>query len=124
MNFLISDFTARLQNAINTKKLKVSVVRSTFIFKLLNIFYKKGLLVGYRADHKKINVFLKYKFGKSVLPKFKIVSKPGCRRFVNIFNLMKLYSNHSIVIISTTKGLVLYEDAVRLNLGGEVILYF
>ena len=54
---------------------------------------------------------------------FKIqrVSKPGRRVYAQASNIPKVKSPRGVVIISTSKGLLIGEDARKKSLGGEVV---
>ena len=65
-------------------------------------------------------VVLKYN-PTSVIEEIKLVSKPGRRIYTDVRNMPSVYNNLGIVILSTPKGIMSGKEAIRQNVGGEVI---
>lgn len=69
-------------------------------------------------------VLLKYSSSQTPLIKrIQRVSKPGQRIFSKSQTLWKINNGQGVMIISTSQGFVIDQEARALNLGGEVICY-
>lgn len=68
-----------------------------------------------------------HKYLKIMVPKqgeitdIKIVSKPGRRIYADVSQLRKTRRSLGIKIVTTPKGVLSSEDAIKQNVGGEVI---
>ena len=80
-NHIISDFVARINNALQKNKKTVLVPKTNKIKNLLNVMEQEGFIVGYqdKVEDKKFNVFLKYFQDKPVINNFSSISKPSRR---------------------------------------------
>ena len=94
---------------------------------VLNIAKQAGYVKDYNvveSDGKKnIEVWLKIIAGKKVINDFKLFSKPSRRIYENVDELKKRYSYnpYSLCIVSTSKGIMIVNDAIENNIGGEVL---
>ena len=72
-----------------------------------------------------IKIALKYdKLTKeSVIKKIQRISTPGLRKYASANKLPRILNGLGISIISTSKGLMTGKQAVRENIGGELICY-
>jgi small subunit ribosomal protein S8 len=73
----------------------------------------------------RIKIALKY-HPKSKLPAIKQiqrVSRPGLRRYAGVDELPRVLNGLGIAILSTSHGVMTEKEAVKENVGGEVICY-
>lgn len=63
-------------------------------------------------------------FNKPVLRKIQNISKPSRRVYMNIYQLKsyKYKNKTSILILSTTLGLLSIDESIHYGMGGEVIV--
>lgn len=134
MNYL-SDTLARIRNGLNIKLYNIKVLNSKLIRNVLNVMYKEGFIQGYKVNtkfnnkgviDKYLEVLLKYdNFGVPVITSLTQISKPGCRTYVSVTELLSLYkregSVNSVFVVSTSKGVVSARTAIELNVGGELL---
>lgn len=61
-----------------------------------------------------------------IFNKFKFISKPSKSIYISYQNLLKLskISMNSLYLISTNQGFLDQNEAIKLKLGGELLLYF
>jgi len=79
-NFTISDFTARINVALSRKLISVYVSRNVVNIKLLDLFYRNGLIRGYIVkDNSEVLVLLKYYLNSPMPRSIKVISTPGRR---------------------------------------------
>lgn len=119
-NYPVGDFLIRIKNAGLARKKTVEFPAYKFIVSVAKTMKKEGYLreVGVGGDV--LKVALSYKKKEPLLTNIKIVSKPGIRIYMKKEELEKIKSP-SIFILSTPKGVMSSKEAVKNNLGGEVI---
>ena len=59
---------------------------------------------------------------ESVILGLERVSRPGLRRYVTIDDMKKLGYQVGITVISTSRGIMTHEDALKAGVGGEALL--
>ena len=73
-------------------------------------------------DFPGIEIELKYfNDGLPVMSKIQRVSKPGCRVYQGVKDIMKVQSGLGIAIVSTPQGVMSDAAARKKNVGGEVL---
>jgi small subunit ribosomal protein S8 len=96
--------------------------------KFLDVLWNEGFILGYKNCFQKtktgrINnvtkVLLKYKNGKPVINKIKLVTKPSRRIYYTNKQIWKMKTNETFIIFSTNKGLKTLDECQRLKIGGE-----
>ena len=68
-----------------------------------------------------IEVNLKYSDGEPVIKEIKRISKPGRRIYSRADSIPKVLNGLGVAILSTSKGVMSDSEAVKNNLGGEII---
>jgi len=136
LNSVISDTLSRIRNGYMAKKNTIELIHSKFIESVLKVLYQEGYVGTYTivekpTEHKKstykvIKLTLSYKDNKSAIQTIKIISKPGCKRYIGADKLLDFYNRfaHSglgTVILSTNKGIMAGHTALETNVGGEII---
>ncbi len=121
----LADLLIRIKNAQSSNHKTTLVPYSKLKESLVKILIKNGYLIEYKVEGKKpklaLNLTLKYVRRQPAIIKVKRISKPGVRRYVNQANIHKLTIGRSLVIISTSRGMMTAKEAKKLNLGGEII---
>lgn len=125
-NDSISDFLARIKNAYLARHKTLEVSYAKTLDKLGKILEKEGFIsqisISKQSDGKKLlTVALAYPKRKPAVTNLERVSKPGLRVYVRKGKTPFVYGGEGIVVISTSKGLMTGKEAVKKNLGGEVI---
>ena len=120
----------------NINKLKKSVQQTesftickkdTVTCQVLDILWSYGFILGYKnlkqknLSQNKLQIFLKFWGSKSILHNLKLISKPQKRVFIRWQHLIRVYSRHELLILSTTRGVLSHHDCIKLGLGGEVL---
>lgn len=125
----IADFLTRVRNAIKAGHKVVETPSSGLMKEITRILYEKGYILSYKfiddGVQGKIKIALKY-HPKSKLPAIKSiqrVSRPGLRRYAGVDELPRVLNGLGIAILSTSKGLMTEKEAVKENVGGEVLCY-
>ena len=122
----IGDMLTRIRNGQMRSLSKINIPFSSFRFKILEVLKKEGYIIDfYLAENKEKNksilVVLKYYEGEPVIKEIKRISKPGRRVYSRAISIPKVKNGLGLAILSTSKGVMSDSDAIKNNLGGEII---
>jgi len=93
---MLINYICNINRALNSRNLIVFEQYNFQLVMLLNILWKKRLIIGYNLKKKGIKVYLKYNRGIPILKSFIIKSKPS--RLI----VKKLKSNYIFSILSNS----------------------
>jgi len=123
----IADMLTRIRNAIMVKHDDVLVPASRTKLAIAKILKEEGFIDDYGILKGKpqpmIKIRLKYTDGQPALLGLERVSKPGLRVYVGRREIPRIYGGLGIAILSTSKGIMLGQEAWRRSLGGELLCY-
>ena len=126
----ISDYLTRIRNAQQARHRVVEIPMSKMKKSITEILYDQGYILKYKFDPEAgkqgmISIALKYdsKTREPVIKKLGKISKPGLRKYVPVDDIPRAINGLGINIISTSKGVMTDKQAVRENVGGELICY-
>lgn len=126
-NILINNFN-QIQKGFLNKKIYVSLKSTKFLIKILDCIQNEGYILGYSYDKynkNKIKVYLKYDDNfNPILTKFIPISKPSRKMYITykiLVKYSKYFANDFILILSTNKGIITHQQALKLGIGGKVI---
>ena len=122
----IGDLLARIRNAQQRGKSKVTTPASKLRERVLEVLQQEGYIRGYSVtEHEggkaEIEIELKYFDGEPVIKKISRVSKPGRRVYASVETMPVVYRGLGISIVSTSKGVMSDSEARANNVGGEVL---
>ena len=122
----IGDMLTRIRNGQMRSLKKISIPFSKFRLKILEVIKKEGFIVDYFQEEnelkiKSVKVLLKYYEGQPVIREIKRVSKPGRRVYSKAISIPKVKNGLGVAILSTSKGIMSDTEAIKNNLGGEII---
>jgi small subunit ribosomal protein S8 len=122
----LGDMIARIKNAAERKRSKVSTPASTLRGRVLDVLQDEGYIRGYArvespGQHPEFEIELKYFDGEPVIAEIARVSKPGRRVYSAIGDLKSVKNGLGISILSTSKGVMSDTAARDQNVGGEVL---
>ena len=126
----IADYLTRIRNAQQARHRVVEMPMSKMKKSITEILYDQGFILKYKFDkeagkHGIISIALKYdiKTKLPVIKKLGRLSKPGLRKYVPANEIPRAINGLGINIISTSKGVMTGKQAVKQNVGGELICY-
>ncbi|OGM57956.1 30S ribosomal protein S8 [Candidatus Woesebacteria bacterium RIFCSPHIGHO2_12_FULL_46_16] len=119
-NYPIGDFLIRIGNAAMAGKKEVSVASTKLIKETALALKKAGYLAEVEEKKGVLNVTLAIKSKKPVLLNIKLISRPGLRIYMGANDVGKK-RGPSRYLLTTPKGIMLSGEAIKANLGGEVI---
>jgi small subunit ribosomal protein S8 len=122
----IGDMLTRIRNGQMRSLNKINIPFSNFRLKILEVLKKEGYIIDFNIDNaekkiKFLSVDLKYYEGQPVIKEIKRVSKPGKRVYSRATSIPKVLNGLGLAILSTSKGVMSDTDAIKNNLGGEII---
>ena len=126
----IADFLTRIRNAVKANHKVVVAPGSKIKEAITRILFEQGYILAYKFDkdekgHPIIKVALKWDAtGKvNAIKDLKRVSRPGLRQYSSVANMPRVINGLGTAIVSTSKGIMTGAQAVRENVGGEVLCY-
>ena len=122
----LSDMIARIKNAAQRKRSKVSTPASKLRGRVLDVLQDEGYIRGYAlvdepGKHPEFEIELKYFDGEPVIAEIRRISTPGRRVYSSIKDLKPVKNGLGISILSTPKGVMSDAAAREQNVGGEVL---
>jgi small subunit ribosomal protein S8 len=122
----IADMLTRIRNAIKAGHLIVDVPSSKMKVSIAKILKDEGFIKNFKLNddnkQKVLRIYLKY--SEENQPAILIltrISKPGRRVYIKAEELVPIYNNIGIWIISTSKGIITNKTAKKMNVGGEIL---
>jgi small subunit ribosomal protein S8 len=118
------------------KKNTIEVMHSKFIESFLKVLSQEGYVGTYtivekpteknKSTYKIIKLTLSYANSKPAMQSIKIISRPGCKRYIGADKLLDFYNKYAhsglgTVILSTNKGILAGHTALETNVAGEIL---
>lgn len=123
----IANMLCAINNAQAVRKQTVSIPYSRVKNSIAKVLEQNGLLNEIKIEEnekgfKTINLNLKYGVrGEPVILAIRRISKPGRRVYAKANNIPKPKRGLGFIILSTPKGVVTGDQAIKTHSGGEVI---
>ena len=120
----IADLLTRIRNALLRGKESVSAPNSKIKHELLKLLAKEAYILAVKKvkrDFSELDISLKYVNDESAIREIQRESKPGLRKYVSYKDLKPYKGGLGMKILSTSKGLKTDKEAIKDQLGGEVI---
>jgi len=119
-NYPVGDFLVRVKNAALAGKRVVVVDKTNLSANVAKTLKRMGYLDEVKVIKGSLEVRLTYQSKKPIINDIKLVSKPGVRIYQDVSELEK-YRGLYEFIVSTPKGVLSSKEAIKKNVGGEVI---
>ena len=122
----IGDMLARIRNAQERGKSKVTTPASRLRENVLGVLQNEGFIRGFATvqlgeGKAEIEIELKYFDGAPVIREIERISKPGRRVYASVRALPRINNGLGVAIVSTPKGVMPDWKAREENVGGEVL---
>lgn len=122
----IADLLTRIRNAAAVNKTEVRVPTSKIKQVVAEQLKKNGYLADVKLEDGKPRGTLVVTINKqgenATFTELTRMSKPGRRMYVAAADIPRVKSGRGIVLVSTSKGVITGQEAVKQRLGGEVLL--
>lgn len=122
----IADLLTRIRNAKLVGKTEIRVPSSKMKKVIAEQLVKNGYLADVKVEAAKPRDVLVITINRpgenSTITEITRVSKPGRRVYVGSAEIPKVKSGRGLVLVSTSKGVMTGQEAVKAKLGGELLL--
>ncbi len=122
----IADLLTRIRNAAMVGKTEVRVPTSKLKKVVAEQLKKNGYLANVKLEDGKprgtLVVTINEAGQNATFTELTRMSKPGRRMYVAATDIPRVKSGRGIVLVSTSKGVITGQEAVKQRLGGEVLL--
>lgn len=124
----IADMLTRIRNAVHARHQRVDVPASNFKSEIARILEREGYIQGFQivtADGDSlpvIRIALKYgPRGENVISGLERVSRPGRRVYFGRDDVPRVMGGLGTSILTTSRGVMTGQEAVKAGVGGEVL---
>ena len=120
----VADLLTRIRNALMRKKVSVNIPYSKLKHELAKLLAKEGYLVDVKKvknDFDELEITLKYFNDEPVIKELTRESKPGLRKYISYKEIKPHKGGLGLKILTTSKGLMTDRDAIKEEIGGEII---
>ncbi len=126
MNHRISDLIIRIKNAARAKRKEVVLDDLKINKAVCKVLVREGFLEDFASqvknERKVLIAKIKYEKRNPVLTDVLVVSKPSLRRYATADQILGIQrKGKHIIILSTNKGIMTGREALKKNMGGEVL---
>lgn len=121
----IADLLTRIRNAMlagkNEVRLPASKIKATVAQQLQKSGYLASVKVEKGTPRDTIVITISEEGKNPTITEISRVSKPGRRVYAGASEIPKVKSGRGIVLVSTSKGVMTGQEAVKNRLGGELL---
>ena len=120
----IADLLTRIRNALMRKKESVNAPYSKLKHELTKLLVKEGYLASVKKvkkDFDELEITLKYFNDQPVIKELVRESKPGLRQYISYKDIKPPKRGLGIKVLTTSKGLMTDRQAIKSEMGGEII---
>lgn len=127
MSFDFVKFLLRLKNASLAKKETVRIKYSRVRKDMTEILYSEGFIQSFEIvddpliKSKAILITLRYYFGKALLDRLHLLSKPSHVRYVKLIDICNIPDRRFVIFFSTNKGTLTTLGCKELKVGGKIL---
>ena len=124
----IADYLTIIRNGLKARFKYVNVPASNIKRQVTKLLLEQGFIKKYIIieDGKQnlIRIWLKYDSeGNPAINTIKRASTPGLRKYAGINKLPRVKNNLGVAVLTTSKGVMTAREALRNNVGGEILCY-
>lgn len=118
------DFLIRIKNGYTASRKTISAPASNFCIAMAELLKKTGYIADFSVTgdiKKEMTITLAYNNGEPKVSNVNLFSKPGCRIYEKNSSLPWGKTPKSLIIVSTSSGVMSQKEAKRKAVGGEII---
>ncbi len=118
------DFLIRIKNGYKAGRKTISAPASNFCVAIAELMKRYGYISDFSTEgdvKKKMTVKLAFTNNEAKISEVRLFSKPGCRVYEKKSSLPWGKNPQSLIIVSTSSGLMSQKEAKTKGLGGEII---
>ena len=122
----VADLITRIRNAIAVGKTEIRVPTSKLKFAVADKLQKAQYLDHVEVEDAKprgiLHIVICKEGGVARINEIKKISTPGRRIYAGVSEIPKVKSGRGTVLVSTSKGIMTGQEAVKNKLGGEILV--
>lgn len=122
----VADLITRIRNAIAVGKTEIRVPTSNLKYavadKLQKIHYLEKVEIEKAEPRSILHIIINNEDENARINEITKVSKPGRRIYAGVNEIPKVKSGRGTVLVSTSKGIMTGQEAVKNKLGGEILV--
>ena len=122
----VADLLTRIRNAIAIGKNEVRVPTSKLKFAVADKLQKTNYLEKVEVEDAKprgiLHIVINNEGENARINEIEKVSTPGRRIYAGVSEIPKVKSGRGTVLVSTSKGIMTGQEAIKNKLGGEVLV--
>ena len=122
----VADLITRIRNAIAVGKTEIRVPTSKLKFAVADKLQKANYLELVEVEDVKprgiLHIVICKDGGVARIHEIKKISTPGRRIYAGVSEIPKVKSGRGTVLVSTSKGIMTGQEAVKNKLGGEILV--
>jgi small subunit ribosomal protein S8 len=119
-NYPVGDFLIKIKNAALAKRKEVTVPYSKLVHSISEVLKKEMYLSEIKKVENDLVVKVAYFKKEPAILQLRLVSKPGKRVYAGCDELRD-HKGPSFFLVSTPQGVMTSKEAVKKNIGGEII---
>lgn len=123
-NSQTADIASRFSNAVGSKSPTFKVFRTKISENILSLMLNIGIISSYEVSSENKYFFIVKIDSKKSSLKMKLISRPGGRMYVSVESIKSIIRKKQspyFFIVSTSLGLMTANEAVKKNVGGELL---
>ena len=122
----VADLITRIRNAIAVGKTEIRVPTSKLKLavaeKLQKIHYLEKVEIEEAKPRNILHIVINKSGENAMINEISKVSTPGRRIYAGVSEIPKVKSGRGTVLVSTSKGIMTGQEAVKNKLGGEILV--
>jgi small subunit ribosomal protein S8 len=124
----VSDYLARLRNALAAEHTEVEIPASRLKREMTRILKEQGYITEFSVEPTAVGEVIKIELKytderRPVISGMQRISRPGRRRFVSRRQVPRVQGGMGTAIVSTSTGVMTGHEATQKGVGGEVVAY-
>jgi small subunit ribosomal protein S8 len=124
----VSDYLARLRNALAAEHSEVEIPASRLKREMTRILKEQGYITEFSVEPTAVGEVIKIELKytderRPVISGMQRISRPGRRRFVSRRQVPRVQGGMGTAIVSTSSGVMTGHEATQHGVGGEVVAY-
>jgi small subunit ribosomal protein S8 len=117
MQDLLSDFVARINNAVMAQKPVIKVLKNKVVVNVA----KKLTSLGYLNSFEDEGNTLEVNVNLEKITKLVRISKPGHRKYISYKSIPRILGGKGFNIVSSSKGVMTHVEILNEKVGGEIL---
>lgn len=120
VNYPVGDFLIRIKNAKMARLKEIEAIKTNLVKEVATALKREGFIDEIQEKEGKLKVRITYHSKSPLITNIKLISRPGLRVYMGVDELLS-HRGPELFIVSTSKGVLSSNEAIKRRLGGEII---